>query len=185
MHGCGRTEKKCACRNIRNLPSAWNLNALKMNFWIMPDQKKKAGVIKSLHPQVHWYTVHVQLVQYELGPFFLLSKKPGVFRNKLGNTIIILFGLNTLPRACFLVVDMPTWLWDLSYKSWTNLCMKVSLLQFTQTLLRACFILLLTYKNIDYCIWPCKINDWLQSKQHPHNYSLIYLPIWTLYKWCW
>lgn len=45
----------------------------------MPDQKKRAGVIKSLHPQVHWYTVHVQLVQYELGPFFLLSKKPGVF----------------------------------------------------------------------------------------------------------
>ena len=41
--------------------------------------KKKAGVIKSLHPQVHWYTEHVQLVQYELGPFFLLSKKPGVF----------------------------------------------------------------------------------------------------------
>ena len=72
-------KKKCTCRNIRNLPSAWNLNALKMNFWIMPDQKKRAGVIKSLHPQVHWYTVHVQLVQYELGPFFLLSKKPGVF----------------------------------------------------------------------------------------------------------
>ena len=47
------------------------------NAW--PKKKSWSLVIKSLHPQVHWYTVHVQLVQYELGPFFLLSKKPGVF----------------------------------------------------------------------------------------------------------
>ena len=112
-------------RNFDFFSAKYQKPCLKVNSWIMPDQKKE---LRSLRVYMYMFTG---------------TMNPEVFTNKLGNSIINLFA-QTLPRACFLVADMPTWLWDLSYNL-EQTCTKVSLLQFTQTLLRACFILLLTY----------------------------------------
>lgn len=111
-------------------------------------KKKRAGVITSLHPHVYSILVDCTSKYWynEAGPFFLLSKRPGVFRNKLGNSIITLFALN-VTQSLFPCGWHANLTLGPKLQSWTNLCIKVRLLQFTQTLLRACFILLLTYKT--------------------------------------
>ena len=170
MHECGRTEKKCLQENqefTKCLKSKCSKGEFLNNAW-----PKKIKELESLRAYIHLSTGGMDCTcKYwynETGPFFLLSKKPGVFRNKLGNSIIILFALN-ITQSLFPCGWHANLTLGPKLQSWTNLCMKViSLLQFPQTLLRACFILLLTYKDIDYCTWPCKSNDWLQSKQHPH-----------------